>query len=87
MIFFSGEGTVQQLMKQFADQLNQSLNELGVPASIKERATILSKMFHIPKQQAWSFLDGHTFPDENLLKAISSELEMDIHSYLNDKHS
>ena len=67
----------QQSTKQFAEQLNKSLDELGVPIHIKERSTILSKMLHIPRQQAWSLLEGHVFPDENVLQKIAAELEID----------
>ncbi|HLB57268.1 MAG TPA: hypothetical protein VJL60_00465 [Gammaproteobacteria bacterium] len=64
--------------KQFADRLNKGLDDLGVPIHIKERAAILGKMLHIPKQQAWSLLEGHTFPDNQLLQQIATELEIDF---------
>lgn len=67
-----------QSIKQFAEQLNKSLDDLGAPANIRERANVLSKMFHIPKQQALAYLDGHLFPDADLLKKITSELEIEI---------
>lgn len=72
----------QQSTKQFAEQLNKSLDELGVPIHIKERSAILSKMLHIPRQQAWSLLEGHIFPDENLLQKIATELEIDTRLFV-----
>ena len=39
--------------KQFADQLNESLDDLGLPSNMRERAAVFSKMLNIPKQQAW----------------------------------
>lgn len=72
----------QQSTKQFAEQLNKSLDELGVPIHIKERSAILSKMLHIPRQQAWSLLEGHIFPDENLLQKIAAELEINTRLFV-----
>lgn len=69
---------MQQNAKQLAVQVNKTLNDLGVPINNRERASILSKMLDITKQQAWSLLDGNIFPDNTLLKKISAELEIDI---------
>lgn len=74
--------TVQHA-KRLADQVNKTLNDLDVPTNSKERAAILSKMLNIPKQQAWSILEGHSLPDEITLKKISNELEIDIHFLIN----
>lgn len=63
--------------KQFSEQLNQSLNDLGVPINSKERVIILSKMLDIPKQHAWNLLEGHLLPDKNIWEKIVDELEMD----------
>lgn len=68
-----------QHAKRLADQVNKTLNDLGVPINTRERAVILSKMLDIPKQQAWTILEGQILPDDNTLKKISSELEIDIH--------
>lgn len=64
--------------KGFAEALNRSLDELGAPINIRERSVILSKMVHIPKQQAWGLLEGHLLPDSDLLQQIAQELEIDL---------
>jgi hypothetical protein len=51
---------VQQLGKQFSERLNKILDELDMPVPIRERAALLSKMLDIPRQQAFSILDGCT---------------------------
>jgi len=72
-----GERVVSQSAKGFADRLNKSLDDLDVPTTARERATILSKMLQIPKQQAWGLLEGHLLPDNNLLQQIANELEIE----------
>ena len=52
---------------------------MGVPTNTRERAAILSKMLDIPKQQAWTILEGQILTDELTLNKISSELEIDMH--------
>lgn len=74
---------VPQSAKHFAEQLNKALDDMGVPSG-RERPTILGKMLHIPKQQAWSFLEGHVVPDENLLRQMASELDVSV-DYLTGK--
>lgn len=68
---------MQQTAKQFAQQLNKVLDDMEVPTPIKERSVILSKMVNIPKQQAWSLLEGHVLPDAHLLNTLIVELEVD----------
>ena len=68
---------VPQSAKEFANRLNKSLDELDVPATSRERTSILSKMLQITKQQAWSLLEGHQVPDKELLQQIANELEVD----------
>ena len=68
---------MERSTKLFSEQLNKYLDELGTPSAIRERTIILSKMLHIPKQQAWAILEGHMFPDEILLHKIATELEVD----------
>lgn len=63
--------------KHFAEKLNNCLDDMGVPSQVRERATVLSKMLNIPKQQAWSLLEGHQIPDHELLNSIASEFEVD----------
>jgi len=75
---------VQQIAKQLAIQINKTLNDLGVPINSRERAQILSKMLDIPKQQAWGLLEGHSLPDDIILKKISNEFEIEIYG-IHDK--
>lgn len=63
--------------KHFAERLNSCLDDTGAPIQTRERALILSKMLDIPKQQAWSFLEGHQLPEPDLLQRIASEFEVD----------
>lgn len=72
-----GDSTLQQSAKVFSEKLNKCLDELGTPTNIRERTSILSKMLHIPKQQAWALLEGHLYPDKILLHEIITELEVD----------
>lgn len=66
-----------QSTRYFAERLNHCLDDLDAPASIRERAVILCKMLAIPRQQAWSLLEGHQVPDQHLLNQIASEFEVD----------
>jgi hypothetical protein len=68
---------VEQYTKRVADQINKSLDELGAPLSSRERSSILSKILHIPRQQAWSLLEGHLIPEKDLQQKIITELEID----------
>ncbi len=76
---------MQQSAKHFAEQLNKALDDLQMPTEVRERAVILSKMLHIPKQQAWGFLEGHTLPDDALLQKIATELEVSLDTLMGDK--
>jgi hypothetical protein len=69
---------VQFTARQYATVLNKSLDDIGVPSEARERSAILSKMLHIPKQQAWSLLEGHVMPDAGLMEKISCELDVDL---------
>lgn len=66
-----------QSAKHFAHRLNSCLDDTDAPAQVRERAAILSKMLDIPKQQAWSLLEGQVLPDQALLQKIASEFEVD----------
>lgn len=66
-----------QSAKHFAERLNHCLDDMGVPAQVRDRATVLSKMLNIPKQQAWSLLEGHQIPDHELMQLIATEFEVD----------
>lgn len=67
-----------QNTKLFAERLNACLDESGASANTRERAANLSKLLDISKQQAWSLLEGHQFPDEFLLQQIANEFEVDV---------
>jgi transcriptional regulator with XRE-family HTH domain len=68
---------VEQIAKHFATQLNIALDDLGIPKASRDRSAILGKMLDIPKQQAWSLLEGQVVPDESLLQRIAAELEIE----------
>lgn len=70
--------------RNFAEKLNKCLDESDAPAPVRERASILSKMLDIPKQQAWSILEGHLFPDPTVVQRIAAEFEVDM-KWLCDK--
>lgn len=63
--------------KEIAEKLNQTLDELGLPNNIRERSSLLSKMIDIPKQQAWSLLEGQSLPEGELIEKIATELEIE----------
>lgn len=66
-----------QSARHFAKRLNDCLDETGAPVQSRERAVILSKMLDIPKQQAWSLLEGQTLPDAETIQKIANEFEVD----------
>ena len=68
---------MQLSMKKLAHQINKSLDEIGVPENSKERLAIFSRMLDIPRQQAWSLLEGQLVPDDQTLEKIANELEID----------
>lgn len=63
--------------KHFAERLNSCLNDTGAPPLARERAIILSKLIDIPKQQAWSLLEGNLLPNRELITRIANEFEVD----------
>lgn len=63
--------------KIFSERLHRCLDDTDAPSSARERAAILSKMIDIPKQLAWSLLDGHHIPDLGTVERIASEFEVD----------
>jgi transcriptional regulator with XRE-family HTH domain len=71
--------------KKFAERLNQCLDETDAPPTIRERAVILSKMLDIPKQQAWNYLEGLQHPDDEIIKRIAEEFEVDVKWLLGEK--
>lgn len=64
--------------KTFVQKLNQCLDDSDAPRSPRERANILSKILDIPRQQAWSLLEGHQPPDDEVLERIAAEFEVDV---------
>lgn len=76
---------MQQSAKHFAERLNKCLDDMDAPISTRDRAVILSKMLDIPKQQAWSMLEGHQMPGQELLHKIANEFEVDSKWLLNEK--
>ena len=68
---------MQQSAKLFSERLHHCLDETGAPSSIRERAVILSKITDIPKQLAFSMLDGHQMPATEMIEKIATEFEVD----------
>lgn len=66
-----------QGLKLFSERLNYCLDETGAPSSIRERAAILSKMIDIPKQTAFSLLEGQQTPAKDTVEKIATEFEVD----------
>lgn len=63
--------------RHFAERLNSCLDETGAPAHTRERAVILSKLLDIPKQQAWSYIEGQQLPESAILQRMADEFEVD----------
>jgi transcriptional regulator with XRE-family HTH domain len=75
---------VQQIAKRFAQRLNKCLDELDMPVATRERAALFGKMLDIPKQQVWSWLEGHTYPTHDELQQIGAELDVDAEWLMKD---
>lgn len=71
--------------RQFSQRLNDCLDDTEAPAQPRERANVLSRMLDIPKQQAWSILQGLHLPDADLLERIATEFEVDPQWLCGDK--
>jgi hypothetical protein len=71
--------------KHFAERLNRCLTDTDAPEQLRERASILSKLIDVPKQDAWSFLEGHQIPHIDILERIASEFEVDPTWLLGEK--
>lgn len=72
-------------LKLFSTRLQDCLDDTGAPTSIRERAVILSRLIDIPKQSAWSMLNGHQVPDPDVLKKLAHEFEVDPQWLSGDK--
>lgn len=66
-----------QSARFFAERLNSCFDDMDAPAGSRERAAILSKMIDIPKQQAWTLVEGQVLPDQDLIARIANEFEVD----------
>lgn len=62
--------------KRFAERLNKELDSIGFPESTSERIEALSKLMHIPKFKAESYLSGLANPELPVLKNLAQELEV-----------
>lgn len=71
--------------KYFSERLNNCLDEMGAPAQERERAAVLSKILDIPKQQAWSLLEGYQVPSQELITKIANEFDVDPDWIAGDK--
>lgn len=63
--------------REFVAKLKQCLDESGTPNNPRERASILSKILHIPKHQAWAYLEGQQMPEPDILEMIAQEFEVE----------
>lgn len=66
-----------QSAKHFAEKLNKCLDDMDAPKQVRERSVVLSKMLDISKHQAWSLLEGHIIPNQELLQQIADEFDVD----------
>ena len=62
--------------KDFAINLNDELDKLGFPMTMRDRATALSKVLKIRNFQAASILQGDMLPDREIVHKIAMELEI-----------
>ncbi len=60
----------------FAERLNQSLDEIGVPTLVSERIDIFAKLLDIPKFKAEAILNGRLVVSPDILEKIAQELEV-----------
>jgi hypothetical protein len=79
------EKHVQQNIKHFSARLNECLDNIEAPASTRERATILSKLLTIPKQEAWSLIEGHHPPSPITLEKLSQEFDVPLEWLMGEK--
>lgn len=63
-------------LKQFAERLNQELDEIGVPQRNHERIEILAKLIKLPKFKAEELLKGRITPDDSTLNLLAEEFEV-----------
>jgi len=62
--------------KLFAERLNQSLDNIGLPNLAQERVEAFARLIKAPKFKAESILHGEFVPNQELLEKIASELEV-----------
>lgn len=62
--------------REFAERLNKELDNIEAPPREDERIEAFQLMFHIPRFKAEAILHGVYLPDDQLLKAIANELEV-----------
>ncbi|MCE0724463.1 MULTISPECIES: hypothetical protein [Legionella] len=61
--------------KKLTERLNYELDELGVPALMKERVQACSRMFELPKFKIEALLHGVAL-DGTTMQKIADELEV-----------
>lgn len=62
--------------KLFAERLNQSLDNIGLPTLDQDRIEAFARLIKAPKFKAESILHGEFIPNPELLEKIASELEV-----------
>ena len=73
--------------KQFAEKLNQCLDENDAPHQVRERANVLSKMVDIPKHHARSLVEGQQLPDDELAAKLCNEFDVEVEWLIGKKLS
>ena len=62
--------------KQFAQRLNQELDDIDLPQRMEDRVTLFAKLINVPRFKAETLLNGSCLPDAALLELIAKELEV-----------
>lgn len=65
---------VERQAKSFAERLNRALDELEMPADLREREVLLAKWLGITREKARVMLNGYSLPTESIYSKIVSEL-------------
>ncbi|MDP3560604.1 MAG: hypothetical protein Q8R83_00275 [Legionellaceae bacterium] len=73
--------------RTFSERLNNELNAIGMPEHFNERVETFSKTFKTPRFKSEGILNGNIRPDDDLLKLLSQELEVNVSWLLGEDKS
>ena len=62
--------------RRFSERLNQSLDDIGMPAHLSERIDAFAKWIDRPRYKAEAILNGQVLPEKELLTLLATELEV-----------